>query len=147
MKNYISAHIMTILKTLLLFFAPINGIIILVILSVLIDTGFGVWRAYKTGEDVSSKIFRHGLIPKMISYVVAIMLVYAADFFMINVITHSVISIDFLFTKVIGLVLLSIEVKSIDENFTAVKGYSFLKKIIDLVMKAKNIKKNLNELN
>jgi hypothetical protein len=65
---------------------------------------------------------------------------------MINVITHSVISIDFLFTKVIGLVLLSIEVKSIDENFTAVKGYSFLKKIIDLVMKAKNIKKNLNEL-
>ena len=147
MKNYISSHIMILLKALLVFFAPINGIIILIILAVLLDTGFGVWKAYKTGESISSKLFRHGLVPKLISYIAAMMLIYSADFFIVNILTHSVISIDFLFTKIMGLILLSIEVKSMDESFTAVKGYSFLKKIIDLVLKAKNVKKSLNEFN
>ena len=55
------------------------------------------------------------------------------------------IDIDFLSTKLIAVVLLSIEVKSMDESFEAVKGYSFLKKIGRLVIKAKDIKKKINE--
>jgi hypothetical protein len=53
------------------------------------------------------------------------------------------VSVEFLFTKLIALVLISIEVKSMDESFQKVKGYSFLNKAIDLIIKAKNIKKEL----
>jgi hypothetical protein len=71
------------------------------------------------------------------------MLVYASDFFIVNELTKMAVSVDFLFTKLIALVLISIEVKSIDESFQKVKGYSFLNKAIDLIIKAKNIKKEL----
>ena len=56
-----------------------------------------------------------------------------------------VVSAKFLSTKEIALTLLAIEVKSIDESFKAVKGWSFLKRFTGLIIKAKNIKKNIEE--
>ena len=131
---------------LIVFFAPITGMIVLVALSTIIDTGFGVWRARKvTNEAWSSKKFRFGFIPKLLSYVCAIMLVYASDFFIINELTKMVVSVDFLSTKLIALTLISIEVKSMDESFQAVKGWSFLRKFTQLILKAKDIKKKIQE--
>ena len=137
MKIYLS----NILTALLLFFAPIKGIILMVALATILDTGFGLWKAYKIGEKITSKIFRHGLVPKLVSYIAAIMLVYASDVFIINALTMTVVSVDFISTKVIALVLLSIEVKSMDESFVAVKGYSFIDKIKAIILKMKNIRK------
>jgi hypothetical protein len=133
------------LKVLILFFAPIKGIIILVALSTILDTAFGVWKASKLKEKVNSKTFRHGFVPKLFSYVGAIMLVYASDFFIINYLTKEVISVDYLATKVIALMLISIEVKSMDESFEKVKGYSFITKIVKLIIQAKNVKKKITE--
>ncbi len=62
---------------------------------------------------------------------------------MINDLTKMVVSAEFLTTKLLALVLISIEVKSIDESFQSVKGWSFIDKITDMVIKAKNIKKEL----
>jgi hypothetical protein len=56
-----------------------------------------------------------------------------------------VLSIEFLSTKLIALALISIEVKSMDESFVKVKGWSFLEKITSYIMKAKDIKKQINE--
>lgn len=47
MKKIIVANFTTLLKSLFLFFAPIKGIIILVALSTIIDTCFGIWKAKK----------------------------------------------------------------------------------------------------
>jgi predicted MFS family arabinose efflux permease len=141
----IGVNISIIVKVLIIFFAPIKGIIILVALSTILDTFFGVWKATKLKEKVNSKKFRFGLIPKLLSYIAAIMLVYASDFFIINYLTKTVISIDFLATKIIALTLISIEVKSIDESFEKVQGYSFIHKITKLILKAKDIKKKLQE--
>jgi len=145
MKTIISTHIMTILKTLLLFFAPIKGIIILVALSTIIDTGFGFWKAHKLGQQITSKKWRFGFVPKLISYVAAVMLTYASDFFILNELTKTIISVEFLSTKFIALVLISIEVKSMDESFVKVKGWSFLAKIAGILKKAKDIKKQIEE--
>lgn len=139
MKTYLTY----IMQALIVFFSPIKGIIILVAFSTILDTCFGIWKAKKMGEQIDSKTFRHGFVPKVLSYVGATMLVYASDFFIINELTKTVVSVDFLFTKIISLVLMSIEVKSMDESFEKVKGYSFLNRIIDGIMKAKNIKKEL----
>ena len=137
MKIYLS----TIATTLVLFFAPIKGIILIVALATILDTGFGLWKAKKLGEEITSKIFRHGLVPKLLSYVAAVMLIYASDVFIINALTMSVISVEFISTKLIALVLLSIEVKSMDESFVKVKGYSFIDKIKAIIGKLKDIKK------
>mgnify|MGYP003651021157 FL=1 len=141
----LQSYIETLIAVLIVFFAPITGMIILVALSTLIDTGFGIWKVQKLDEKISSKKFRFGLVPKLISYVIAVMLVYASDYFILNDLTKILVSVEFLSTKVIALTLISIEVKSMDESFEAVKGWSFLKKFTGLIMKAKNIKKQIEE--
>ena len=141
MKTYL----ISLLKVVLVFFAPIAPLIFLVALSTILDTGFGIWKAKKIGVEINSKTFRHGLVPKLLSYVGAVIVVYLSDFFLLNDLVHLVVDIDYLSTKMIALVLLSIEVKSIDESFEAVKGYSFLNKAMSIILRAKNIKKGLNE--
>lgn len=141
----IASNFSILFKLLVVFFAPIKGIIILVALATILDTAFGVWKASKLKENVNSKTFRHGFVPKLMSYVGAIMLVYASDFFIINYLTKELVSIDFLATKLIALMLISIEVKSMDESFEKVKGYSFISKLVKLIMKAKDVKKQLQE--
>lgn len=145
MIRLIASNTAILLKVLLVFFAPIKGIIILVALSTILDTAFGVWKASKLKENVNRKTFRHGFVPKLMSYIGAIMLVYASDFFIINYLTKEVISVDYLATKVIALMLISIDVKSMDESFQKVKGYSFIGKIVKLIIQAKDVKKKLAE--
>jgi hypothetical protein len=73
------------------------------------------------------------------------MLVYTSDYFILNELMKLVLSVEFLSTKLIALALISIEVKSMDESFVKVKGWSFLEKITSYIMKAKNIKKQIND--
>jgi hypothetical protein len=143
MKQLIIAHTSVFMKTILVFFAPIKPIIMLIGISTILDTVAGIWRAKKLKETVSSRKARKGLIPKLVSYIVAILLVYATDFFIINEMVSNFISIEYLATKLIALALISVEVKSIDESFKAVKGCSFLQKITDIILKARDIRKNL----
>ena len=139
MKLYLSSAAFS----LVLFFAPIKGIILMVALSTIIDTCFGVWKAKSLKEPITSKMFRNGLVPKLLSYIAVVMLVYASDVFIINGLTLSVVSVEFISTKVIALVLLSVEVKSMDESWIKVKGYSFIDKIKAIILKLKDVKKEL----
>jgi sensor histidine kinase YesM len=127
----------------MLFFAPIKGIILVVAIVTIVDTAFGVWKAKKLGEEITSKIFRHGFVPKLLSYIALTMLVYCSDVFIINELTKTVVSVDFISTKLISLVLISNEVKSMDESFIKVKGYSFIEKLKQILNKLKDIKKEL----
>ena len=133
----------SILYSLLLFFAPIKGIIVIVALSTILDTGFGIWRAKTLGEKLSSKAFRTGLVPKLLSYIGVVMAVYGSDVFIINALIKNIIDIEFMSTKIIALTLIINEAKSIDESFEAVKGYSFIDKTIQVVNNLKKIKKQL----
>jgi hypothetical protein len=145
MLKVLGSNISILFKILIVFFAPIKGIILLVALATIIDTCFGIWKAKKLKENINSKTFRHGFVPKLISYVVGIMLVYTSDFFIINYLTKEIVSVDYIATKLIALTLISIEVKSMDESFEKVKGYSFIKEIVKMIVKAKNVKKHLQE--
>jgi hypothetical protein len=145
MLKVLGSNISILIKILIVFFAPIKGIILLVALATIIDTGFGIWKAKRLKENINSKTFRHGFVPKLISYVVGIMLVYTSDFFIINYLTKEIVSVDYIATKLIALTLISIEVKSMDESFEKVKGYSFIKEIVKMIIKAKNVKKHLQE--
>ena len=139
MKIYISS----ILYSILLFFAPIKGIILIVALSTILDTGFGIWKAKNLGEKLSSKAFRTGLVPKLISYVGAVMMIYSSDVFIINSLVSNLVDVEFMATKVIALTLIINEAKSIDESFEAVKGYSMIAKMLEIINNLKEVKKQL----
>ncbi len=129
--------------SILLFFAPIKGIILVVALSTIIDTGFGIWKAKNLGEKLSSKAFRSGLVPKLLSYVGSVMMIYGSDVFIINSLVSNVVDVDFMATKVIALTLIINEAKSIDESFEAVKGYSMIAKMLEIINNLKKVKKQL----
>jgi hypothetical protein len=52
MKIYLSS----IATALVLFFAPIKGIILMVALATIIDTCFGVWKAKSLGEPITQDV-------------------------------------------------------------------------------------------
>jgi len=145
MKDILLFNLTTFLKVLTVFFYPIQGIILLVAISTILDTFFGLWKAKKLNENITSKKVRFGLVPKLVSYVGAIMLVYASDVFIINDLTMLMVEVDYISTKVIALALISIEIKSIDESYKAVRGCSFIDKIMKLILKAKDVKKNIQK--
>lgn len=115
----------------------------MVALSTILDTAFGIWKAKKLGEKLSSKAFRSGLVPKLISYIAVVMMVYGSDVFIINSLVSNVVDVEFMATKVIALTLIINEAKSIDESWEAVKGYSMIAKLIEVINNLKDIKKQL----
>lgn len=142
------ATLLTLYKSLLIpiviFFAPIAWMIFLVGLATIVDTCFGIWRVRKKKEKFSSKLLRQGLVPKVISYVSMVLVLFTVDFHLVNELTKTVIDIQFISTKLLALALLYIEIKSMDESWESVKGYSFLEKILTSIKRVKKIKNDVN---
>jgi len=140
--------LITLYKSLLIpiviFFAPIAWMVFLVGLATIVDTCFGIWRVRNKKEKFSSKLLRRGLVPKVTSYVSMILILFTIDFHLVNELTKTVIDIEFISTKLLALALLYIEVKSMDESWEAVRGYSFLDKILTSIKRVKKIKNEVN---
>jgi hypothetical protein len=130
----------SLLLPIILFFAPIYVMVFLVGLSTIVDTCFGIWKAKQLGENVTSKACRNGLVPKIRSYVLIVLILFTADYYIVNEFTMLFISIEFVSTKLISLGLIIIEVKSMDESFKKVKGYSFIAKLFDHIRNIKKVK-------
>ena len=145
MIRLITPKLSIILKSIVIFFTPIKWLVFLVALSTIVDTSFGIWKAKKLNESVNSKKFRHGFVPKLISYICLVLITYTSDFHLLNELTKEILSIDYLSTKLLSLALIINEVVSMDESFEKVKGYSFIKKIFKTLLRFKDIKKKLAE--
>ncbi len=130
------------------FFLPIVGILILIAASVILDTITGIWKSKKLKQPITSRRLS-AIISKILLYEATVMLFYAMDYFLLNDIVISFFSIELLTTKILALVLVSIEVISINENYKAVKGLDLWASLKNLFARAKevtsdfkNIKKN-----
>jgi len=130
------------------FFLPIVGILILIAASVILDTITGIWKAKKLKQPITSRRLS-AIVSKILLYEATVMLFYAMDYFLLNDIVISFFSIELLTTKVLALVLVSIELISINENYKAVKGIDLWASLKNLFARAKevtsdfkNIKKN-----
>jgi hypothetical protein len=134
----------SLLLPIIVFFTPIYFMVFLVGMSTIIDTGFGIWKAKSLGEEVSSKLCRKGLVPKIKSYVLIVLLLFIADYYIVNEFTKLFISIEFVSTKLASLALIIIEVRSMDESFTKVKGYSFIAKLYSNIKSIKKAKDDIH---
>lgn len=108
------------------FFLPITWALTSIVAVVIIDTITGVMKAGKNKvERVQSKKLA-SVITKLIFYFSGVILGRIAELFIDNEIP---------FVKLVLVAVMIIEVKSIDENFKSVYGFSFVDKVLKVFKK------------
>ena len=127
------------------FLMPISGLLFLVGFVILLDTVTGVWKSYKHKVPITSRGLS-AIISKMLLYEVTVIMFYMIDTFILNSIILQFFSVELLLTKVLALILVSIEVMSINENYKAVKGLDLWQAMKNLFARAKDIKKEVDEI-
>jgi Zn-dependent protease with chaperone function len=127
------------------FFLPISGILFLIGFAIVVDTITGIWKAKKLKIKITSRKLST-IISKMMLYEVAVIGFYLIDFWILNDIILKFFSVPLMLTKILSLILVSIEVMSINENYKAVKGIDIWQGMKNLFARAKEIKSDLNGL-
>lgn len=127
------------------FFLPIAGILFLIGFAILVDTITGIWKAKKLKIEITSRRLS-AIISKLMLYEVAVIGFYLIDYFILNDIIMKFFSVPLMLTKILSLILCSIEVMSINENYKAVKGIDIWQGMKNLFARAKEIKTDLNGL-
>jgi len=149
MKQELNTYILVFLKTLFLLIAtiltPIKGLLLVTGFAVFLDTLFAIYTTIKLNGWVSyqsTKLFN--IVVKSFFYLGSIMLAYAID---INIIgANLIMNIDLFLSKVITIFWLYIEVKSIDETSQKHGNKPFYTIIKNMLDKAKELKKDINEI-
>lgn len=125
------------------FFLPIAGILFLIGFAIVIDTITGIWKAKKLGLSITSRKLS-AIVSKLFLYELAVILTYLIDYYILNDIILVFFSIPLMLTKILSLVLCSIEVISISENYKAVKGIDLWASLKNLLHRSKEIKGDID---
>ena len=141
----IKANWLKLTATIGAFLMPISGLLFLVGFVIVLDTITGVWKSMKNKVKITSRGFS-AIISKMLLYEVTVVMFYMIDQFILNNIILQFFSVELLLTKVLALILVSIEVMSINENYKAVKGLDLWQSMKNLFARAKDIKKEVDEI-
>jgi hypothetical protein len=125
------------------FFLPISGILFLVGFAIFVDTLTGLWKAKKMKIPITSRKLS-AIVSKMFLYELAVIGFYLIDFWILNDIVKQFFSVPLMLTKILALVLISIETMSINENYIAIRGISIWESMKLLFARAKEIKNDIN---
>ena len=141
----IQSQLLTLISICFAFFLPISGILLMIGVLISIDTITGIWKAKKIGDKITSRKLS-AIISKLALYEVTVIMFFLIDRFILNDIILTFFSVPFMLTKIVALVLSSIEVMSINENYKVVKGIDLWQSMKLLFARAKEVKDNLNKL-
>ena len=141
----IQSKLLTLISICFAFFLPISGILLMIGVLICIDTITGIWKAKKIGDKITSRKLS-SIISKLALYEVTVIMFFLIDRFILNDIILTFFSVPFMLTKVVALVLASIEVMSINESIKQVKGVDLWQSGKALFARAKEVKDNLNKL-
>ena len=141
----IQKYIIQLLAVVGSFFLPISGILFLIGFAILVDTLTGIWKSKKLGVPITSRKLS-AIISKLMLYEVAVILFYLIDRFILNDIILVFFSIPLMLTKILALVLVSIETLSISENIKAVKGIDLWQSMKLLFARARDIKQDIDTI-
>ena len=125
------------------FFLPISGILFLVGFAIFVDTLTGIWKAKKLKIPITSRKLS-AVISKLFLYELAVIGFYLIDFWILNDIIKQFFSVELMLTKILSLVLVSIEVMSINENYFSIRQISIWQGMKSLFARAKEIKNDIN---
>lgn len=127
------------------FFLPISGILGLLFALILADTATGIWKAKHLKQEITSRKLS-AIISKLLLYELCVILFFLIDYFILNDIILVFFSVPLMLTKVLALVLASIEVMSISENWRIVRGINLFQSAKLLFTRAIDIKNDINKL-
>ena len=139
----IQKYIIQLLAVVSAFFLPISGILFLIGFAILVDTITGIWKAKKLKIKITSRGLS-AIVSKLFLYEVAVILTYLIDKFILNDIILQFFSVPLMLTKILSLVLVSIEAISISENYKAVKGIDIWSSLKRLLQRSKEIKQDID---
>jgi len=126
------------------FVSPIAGVLIAVGAFVLLDTVIGVWKAKKIKQKITSRRLS-SVINKMLVYQLTVITFFILGHFIVNDIVKQFIDVDYAMTKIVAVILISIEFFSIDESFKTATGKGLLERFNELLQKYKENKKALRK--
>ncbi len=114
------------------FFAPINYALILVSILVITDTITGIMRAGRKDVERITSRKAFAIVPKLIFY------------YLLIIVAHGVTLVEpkLPFVKFALIGIGWIEIKSIDENFRGLFGFSFIDKTLHAIKQVNQIKRH-----
>lgn len=143
MKTYLN-YIFT---GLILFFAPIYGLLIAVGIAIILDTFTGIFKSIRLNgwRSIRSRRLSH-IVSKMLLYQTTILLLFVIDKFLLNEFIQINFTIKFMFTKLVAILLIFIELVSIKENIEEALKVDIWKILKTILNRAKEVKEDINQI-
>jgi len=139
--------LLQLLTALLLFFAPIQQLVMVVGLAILCDTFTGIYKSVKLDgwKSIRSRKLSN-IISKMVLYEVAIIVLYPIDKFLLNELLLNIVSVQFFSTKVACVLLILVELTSIKENIEEALKIDIWKTLKNFIKRAKEVSSDYDEI-
>lgn len=120
MKTWLISILVSVLAAL----SPIVPLFITATLLITGDMVFAIYRAYKNGVPITSRKLSH-VVPKLILYNIGILLAFLVEkYVLVDTIPISKLALG---------VISMVEMKSIDESFQSIFGYSLYSKLLAMI--------------
>ena len=135
------------LTALLLFFAPIQQLVMVVGLAILCDTFTGIYKSVKLDgwKSIRSRKLSN-IISKMVLYEIAIIVLFPIDKFLLNELLLNIVSVQFFSTKVACVLLILVELTSIKENIEEALKIDIWKTLKNFIKRAKEVSNNVDDI-
>jgi len=135
------------LTALLLFFAPIQQLVMVVGLVILCDTFTGIYKSVKLNgwKSIRSRKLSN-IISKMVLYEIAIIVLYPIDKFLLNELLLNIVSVQFFSTKIACVLLVLVELTSIKENIEEALKIDIWKTLKNFIKRAKEVSNDYDEI-
>jgi hypothetical protein len=135
------------LASILVLFVPIYGLLGAIASAIALDTFTGVFKSIKLEgwKSITSRGLS-ALVSKMLLYEMCVVFLFIIDKYLLNEFIIRSFGIIYMFTKICSIVLIYIELVSIKENIEASYKIDIWKLLKKLFMRAKEVKKEVEEL-
>jgi hypothetical protein len=135
------------LTALLLFFAPIQQLVMVVGLAILCDTFTGIYKSVKLDgwKSIRSRKLSN-IISKMVLYEIAIIVLFPIDKFLLNELLLNIVSVQFFSTKIACVLLVLVELTSIKENIEEALKIDIWKTLKNFIKRAKEVSNNVDDI-
>lgn len=141
----LKTQIFAIIAVIIAFFSPIAPLLIIVGLAIFADTLFGILKSYKRKQKITSRRMS-AIISKMFLYQFCVIGVFILDKYILGDIISMFTTHELLPTKLVVLTLLSIELKSINENIEAAFNINLWQSLKKMVTRAKELKEDVEDI-
>jgi len=139
MKQYV----WTLLTIIISFLAPIQGLLLLMIAFVFFDTITGIYASVKLkGQESFRSGILFNIVPKIFMYLSTIILAYGVDILIIN----EIFGMKYILAKILSIIFIYTEIKSIDENSMKLGNRSFWTVLKEIITRLRYLKKDINGL-